>query len=306
MSTSTPLFLSFRKRVAAWTRRAERVVFRPIAVFVTFVLCVFALLQVAGRVAIHAMPNLEGQLNAALAERGIVISGLAGRWHGLNPIITASQVNFPAGQVSHLVVELDVLESAWHSALVPRLVRVGDAEVHAEKTPAGWRLVGMGTEPLDIDLAAALAEGDDMRASGVLVLHDAADVGGPVAKIAGALKIGNVGADHYLGLAVNNVASGAQDLDEAGLSLEVWRRDQTWPVQEASTAATASGALTLPRLVTGMDNAHIAVNYLGWRDTGEQGGGLIEAEVSGLRLGEGQHPLGLTLTIDGQRTEAGI
>ena len=302
MSTQpTPPFRSARNRLSTFLGRVERLVVRPLAVFATFLLCVFAVVQVAGRVVVHAVPDFEGRINNALASRSIVVSGLAARWHGFNPILTAARVDFPAGYVRDVVVEVDILESAWHSAFVPRVARVGDAEVHAEKTPQGWRLVGMGTEPLDIDIESALAEGDDLRAGGMLVLHDRQDAGLGTEALLGTIAIANHGADHYIALGLANAANPDDEID-----FELWRHDRRWPTDPATSAASADGVLTLPRILTGMASARVTVNYLGWRDTGERGGGLLEAQVSGLKLAAGEHALGMQITLDAERTAAGI
>ena len=89
------------------------------AFIVSTVLAVcFALVQVGCRIAFWQSPRLEAAINGALADQGIALRGLEGRWNGINPGIYADRITFPAGEAVGVDVEIDVLESLGRNRVV--------------------------------------------------------------------------------------------------------------------------------------------------------------------------------------------
>ena len=66
--------------------KIERYVFRPLFVFLTFVVVLLAIVQSTGRFAMYALYLFDDEVNAVLAGRQINAHGLEGDWHGLNPV----------------------------------------------------------------------------------------------------------------------------------------------------------------------------------------------------------------------------
>ncbi len=117
---------------------------RAIFFLATVVIATVAALEWTGRAVFSQLPRLEGVVNDLLAEQGIVVEGLEGRWRGINPGFSANRVRFPAGEFAGLDFRLDLLESLARNRVVARRMTVADARLVVEKTAAGWRLKGTG------------------------------------------------------------------------------------------------------------------------------------------------------------------
>lgn len=121
----------------------------------------FAVVQVVGRVVFWQLPHLESALNDVLADQGVAVRGIEGRWSGINPGLYADRIDFPAGQARGLDFELDLLESLGRNRIVARRLTVADAQVAFDKTPMGWRLRGISGES-GFDLPALLTHSDEV------------------------------------------------------------------------------------------------------------------------------------------------
>ena len=113
---------------------------RTIFVLATVVVATVAALEWTGRAVFSQLPRLEGVVNDLLADQGIVVEGLEGRWRGINPGFFADSVRFPAGEFAGFDFRLDLLESLARNRVVARRMTVADARLVVEKTDAGWRL----------------------------------------------------------------------------------------------------------------------------------------------------------------------
>lgn len=133
----------------------------------------FALVQLGCRLLFWQLPLLEDTLNGALAEQGVVVRGLQGRWNGINPGLFADQVTFPAGLAIGLDFELDVLESLGRNRLVARRLTVADGRLAFDRTPQGWRLRGTSGDA-SFDVLALLTHSDQVWLRGRIDLHEAA------------------------------------------------------------------------------------------------------------------------------------
>ena len=134
---------------------------RTMFIMATIAAACFALLQVGCRVLFWQLPQLERPINELLRGQGIVVTGLEGRWNGLNPGIFASTVRFPAGEAVGFDFELDLLESLGRNRLVARRMTVADGRIAFDKTPAGWQLRGWSPRGA-FDLGALLTHSDQV------------------------------------------------------------------------------------------------------------------------------------------------
>ena len=146
------------------------VVLRWLFWFSCFVTVLIAIVTSTGRMLVPWLDDLEPQINSLLGSRGIELRGFNGDWHGLNPIISAHSIRFNGGYARDVVLELDLLESALHSALVARRVSVGTVEVALVRSPEGvWQPGGQPLVGLPISIEALLRESDAISVPNVRV-----------------------------------------------------------------------------------------------------------------------------------------
>ena len=136
----------------------------------------FALVQVVCRVVFWQLPRLETAVNDVLADRGIAVQGIEGRWNGINPGLYADRIDFPAGHARGLDFELDLLESLGRNRFVARRLTIADGHVAFDKTPMGWRLRGASTAP-GLDLRALLTHSDEVWLRGSIGLFGPSQAG---------------------------------------------------------------------------------------------------------------------------------
>ena len=145
---------------------------RAIFVLATVVLATIATLEWTGRAVFSQLPRLEGVINDLLADQGIVVQGLEGRWRGLNPGFFAESVHFPSGEFTGFDFRLDLIESLARNRVVARRMTVLDARLVVEKTDSGWRLKGT-TGGTGFPAGAFLMYSDEVWIRGRLVAEDA-------------------------------------------------------------------------------------------------------------------------------------
>ena len=144
------------------------------ALVITAVTVCFAAVQLGGRVFFAQLPHFEGAINALLAERGVQLKGLRGRWRGLNPGVFIEHLWFPAGEASGFDFELDLLESLGRNRVAARRMTVADGHLTLARTAAGWRLQGQAAET-ELDLWTLFLHSDQMWIRGRLVFRDGAE-----------------------------------------------------------------------------------------------------------------------------------
>ena len=120
--------------------KLERYLLRPLFVFITFVLVLTALVQASGRFTMATLHLFESEINALAETQGVSLRGLTGDWHYFNPVVRVAEVSFPGGSAQNVRLELDLLESAWHNALVARHLAAGDVALRLKQTATGWAL----------------------------------------------------------------------------------------------------------------------------------------------------------------------
>ena len=130
----------------------------------------FAVMQVGSRIAFWQLPRLQSVLNDVLADQGIAVQGIEGRWNGINPGLYADRIRFPAGHANGLDFELDLLESLGRNRVVARRLTVADGHVAFDRTPMGWQLRGAsGTG--GFDLRALMTHSDEVWLRGRIGLY---------------------------------------------------------------------------------------------------------------------------------------
>jgi len=150
----------------------ERFVFRPLFVFFTFAMVLLAIFQAGGRFAMASLSLFEAEINTALNTQSISVDGLLGAWRGLNPVVFIERLQFPAGTVTAIEAELDVLESMARSAPVARLLAFEQATLFAEQSASGaWRLRGLQPSGRQIEVTETLWHSDELRGRVELHLH---------------------------------------------------------------------------------------------------------------------------------------
>ena len=121
-----------------------RAVLRPLLLLLISLTVLLAIVTTSGRVLVLFLPQLESQINTFLLHRGIEVTGLRGRWHLLNPVIEVEHVRFEGGHVGGMTLEVDVLESALHSALIARHLSAEIVEVTPVRDVEGHWSLGSG------------------------------------------------------------------------------------------------------------------------------------------------------------------
>ncbi|HTK98161.1 MAG TPA: AsmA-like C-terminal region-containing protein [Pseudomonadales bacterium] len=152
---------------------------RPLSLMLIAVTVLLAVVTATGRVLVAWLPQLEPRLNTYLAPSGVEVMGLTGRWHLLNPVVHVNQLRFRGGRVSDVTLEMDVLESALHSALIARHLSAAQVELSPQRDATGhWYLGkagsggGGGTALEDL-----LRYSDGIRFPDVRIRFGRADVG---------------------------------------------------------------------------------------------------------------------------------
>ena len=256
--------------------KLERFVFRPLFVFTTFMLVLFAIAQASGRLTLGFAHLFDDELNRILATQGVELTGLRGDWRGLNPVVRVDRAVFPAGVIDRLELELDVLESLFRSAPVARRMRIAGAEIHLERGAAGWQLRGMPPQDETIDVEGLINHSDEM--SGVVTLHLHGQ-DGTLEQLVGHLTATNRGGVHTINASVLNPSS-----DGKGLHLALQRREAVPGLKEPEDQLAIDGQLALPSLLTGMANLNLIVHEGAWYAFDQQGAARLQIEVQNIDL----------------------
>ena len=152
----------------------QRSVARPFLAFATFLALAAAGMQGGGRIAMWLLEDFEGLANAYLDGQA-TLTGLAGGWKGLNPVVRIRRVEVPAGWAGEVLAELDWLETLGRSQLVLERLFVDDAELALEHGEAGWQLAGMPSLGPQFDWQALLGDSDEFRFAGQILMAGAPD-----------------------------------------------------------------------------------------------------------------------------------
>jgi uncharacterized protein YhdP len=227
-----------------------------------------ALVQCVGRLGVAVLDDLELALNQSLSAERIRVTGLSGSWRLLNPIVSAAQIDFPAGQLADVTVEIDWLESLIRNRLVTRRLSIARGVIAFEPDGAGgWRLVGVAGGG-DFDLSGLVYHSDQLQIAASIVLRDA--TGATAAAYSLDYLAINRGGWHRHRLRVSNPLDAPQAGDSvssiAGCGelcsarFELQSREGLWPlwpdnlqvfgeVEQLEIPSAALGKFTLAQLV---------------------------------------------------------
>lgn len=256
-------------------RQIERFLFRPLFVFFTFCLVLLAIFQASGRFTMAALSLFEEEINLALNTQSIEVRGLRGSWRGLNPVVQVDRVQFPAGVITNLEAELDVLESMLRSTPVASLVVADAVSVHLEQSNGVWRLRGMQGNVQQPDLTDSLWHSDELRGRVDLHLHSASGVNDT---LVADLLVVNRGGLHHAAIELMNPIS-----DET-LSVSAWQRAAIWLVRDEAQDLSINGSLRVPAALVDMPALSVHVDDSRYSDLAGVGTGRLQLALRGLLL----------------------
>ncbi|MEM7078652.1 MAG: AsmA-like C-terminal region-containing protein [Pseudomonadota bacterium] len=258
---------------------------RPLWLLLVFTTVLLAVVQVAGRISLGMLSIFEDELNVVLGTYDVEVSGLQGGWRHFNPTIAATSVRFGAGEVRDAALEVDLLRTLWHGAVV---LRSGSAEasIHLDKHADGWRLRGEeGTTP-DFDLDALWRYSEVVEVGGALLLHDLTQ-GQRSDRMQVQATLRNTEQQRWIALTVHHA-------DAAEHVLEVQLRQETLLGQSSATAVV-NGALILPQTLLDMPQVRLDAEQTHWLAHGDHASGRLDVRVTGLQVGDQNKPLHVAL-----------
>ena len=133
---------------------------RLLGISLTYLMLAVALLQMVGRLFIWNIEILEPQINSWLAESGVKVHGLQGRWSMLDPVLKIERLEIDGATLEQVEVELDSLESLLRNRFVTDHISVRSLHATVEKTEAGWRWPGSDGDDGSSDLWTTLRYSD--------------------------------------------------------------------------------------------------------------------------------------------------
>lgn len=249
-----------------------RLVLRPLLVVLTLGMLVIALFQVGGRIAVALLDDLEPGVNQLLSVREIRVTGLSGDWRMLNPILRADRVEYPAGHLDGVVIEIDMVASVLRGTLLARRLKVDHLQVDVEK-PAGepWRLRGDDGGP-DLDLLPFLTHSGQLELEGVVVFTREGLA--PVEMTLSYLGI-NRGGEHRHALELGN--SAAECADTCRLQMDLYSHAALWPLRPVQARITArSSGFLLPKVLLGVSPLKLDELDLDWQRNQKESGGTLK------------------------------
>lgn len=250
-----------------------------------FLLVLYAIVQVAGRLLVPWLSSAEDQLNRLLVSRDIRVEGLEGRWSLLNPIVSARRVVLPAGELMDISLQPDLVESALRNTLVLRRAALGDGHLALARDDAGWWLEGMPRSGgSKIDLSGLLFESDELAGELTVILRGEADE-----SIRISLQAINRGGRSEL-----NASLTRPDMPSATANLRVDRTREIPLLRPPGHKGLLKVRdFALPRALLGQGEMTIRGVDGAWRVEDGSGRGALRLDGADLRLGGG-HPFTLS------------
>ncbi len=270
---------------------AERYVFRPLFIFVTFLLILLAAVQATGRLTMQVLHIFEPQLQLVAGRFNADLYGIKGDWSGFNPIVHVARLELPAGHVNGLRVELDVLESLARNTLVLHHASADDVRLAIEQTEQGWQLRGMPAGERQLDVSDLLEYSDVLDVSATLEIHAAA-----VSTFQVHAQLLNYGGKHFAELRFANLAHETEPF-----MVRAWRQDALLGVREPSRGVELAGTLHAPAALPSLAGATLRVAEGYWSEVGRQGGGELNLEVRDVAVPDVPEKLALDLRMRGER-----
>ena len=242
--------------------RLERYLLRPLFLFVSFVLVLFALFQGGGRFTFALIHLFSDEIDLLAQTADLRIRAIDGDWAGLNPILMANQVVFAGGYAQNLVVEFDVLESIWRSDWVFRRINSDKIVLDVVRDQQGWHLRGRPVDQAMPDVLGTLRESDELQANVELMLTNAIGVQSTVELL---VRLANHSDQHFAQLTVKTG-------NEAKLQFEGW---QSTSVEPARTEVVVTGKILVPEALGG-PSLMVEIVAGEWSGTVASGQGILD------------------------------
>ncbi len=145
---------------------------RPVFFVVTMLLVVSALGQLGGRILFANLERLEPHINAALADRGVVLHDISGGWRFFNPVLRIGSGEAPGVQFGGAWAELDTLESLARNRIVLRNAEISNLRLTLSQNEAGaWSLEGRVPTEITFDWRSLVWHSDQLRLQASVLLR---------------------------------------------------------------------------------------------------------------------------------------
>ena len=138
----------------------QKFVFRPLAIVVTTLVLILALVLSAGRIGAEFLSDYTPKINDTLEPLNVKIIGVSASWRGLNPVLKIAKLEFGAGHIDALEIELASIESLRQATWIPALLTWAQFHLYIDQTEKGWRLRNQGEIELPFDLEKIVQKGN--------------------------------------------------------------------------------------------------------------------------------------------------
>lgn len=193
----------------------------------------------------------DRQVNLALArlvpDDALKVAGTQTGWHGWNPQLSFTGVDFGHSRAAEVWVEIDLLESLWRRGLVFEAARTARLDLRLARDESGvWGLSGM-PPPAGFDWRSVLWHSNQLALEGEIQWQDAASSAALAVRLAAA----NRDAEHQFEIELTDPTCGADA--SCTLQLSLAHDDRGVPVAPVDylAARTAGGPVRLPAALTG-------------------------------------------------------
>ena len=263
---------------------------RPLLLVLVAVTVLLALVTAAGRVLVAWLPQLESRINLLLAGQAVEITGIEGRWHILNPVVHVQHVSFGGGHARDVTVEVDVMESALHSALIVRHLSAAQVELAPVRDANGhWRLGKGGTGAGAFPIEEFLRYSDGLRFPDVRVhfaaSRDSDDSLAPLGDIQAQVTLANTGLRHSGEVVVRVETGGTGEIRLAYNLSDAWFGRPT----NGEVAIDTEGLAIDPTFGLAVGGAGATIDQLHgqWSFTGRSSAGQLALVAHDLTLPTG-------------------
>ncbi len=137
----------------------HKFIIRPLAILVTTLVLMLALVQSVGRISVGFLSDFTPEINATLKPLNVKLTGVSASWRGLNPVVKIAKLEFGAGHINALEIELALLESLRQVTWIPEFLKWDQFHLYVNQTEKGWRLRNQGDIELPFDLAKIAQKG---------------------------------------------------------------------------------------------------------------------------------------------------
>ena len=115
----------------------QKFVFRPLAILVTSIVLILALVQSVGRISVGFVSDFTPEINTALQPLNVKVTGVSTSWRGLNPVVAIAKLEFGAGHIDALEIEVALIESMRQATWIPALLTWEQFHLYVDQTEKG-------------------------------------------------------------------------------------------------------------------------------------------------------------------------